>query len=317
MKKSLIALAVLASVAGVAQAQSSVQLYGIVDLVLHKDKGASAALTSGGVSGSRWGLKGSEDLGGGLKANFLLEQGFDADTGALSTAGTAFSRQSYVGLSGGFGEVKLGKMWTAYDDISGATNPVFDSVLSPTGVWANSSSGYKPNPSNGFYYATPTFGGLSGAVSYNLDEVAPAKKNITSFHAKYEGGPVYAGLAYQTEGDVSGSNDKKFTRLNGSYDLGVAKVLAGYGKVSMTGMASVTDLTIGADVPLGSSVVLSAGYASSKATGGKKGSSVAVGVAYMLSKRTTVYGGLRNDNAAAVAAGGVDSRFALGLKHTF
>ena len=99
MKKSLIALAVLASVAGVAQAQSSVQLYGIVDLVLHKDKGASAALTSGGVSGSRWGLKGSEDLGGGLKANFLLEQGFDADTGALSTAGTAFSRQSYVDLS--------------------------------------------------------------------------------------------------------------------------------------------------------------------------------------------------------------------------
>ena len=72
MKKSLIALAVLGSVAGVAQAQSSVSVYGIADAVLHKDKDASAALTSGGVSGSRLGFKGTEDLGGGLKANFLL-----------------------------------------------------------------------------------------------------------------------------------------------------------------------------------------------------------------------------------------------------
>ena len=232
MKKSLIALAVLASVAGVAQAQSSVQLYGIVDLVIHKDKGVSAAMTSGGVSSSRWGLKGSEDLGGGLKANFLLEQGFAADAGTVA-AGTQFARQSYVGLSGGFGEVKLGKMWTAYDDISGATNPVFYSVLSPTGIWA--SSGYNFNPANGFYYATPTMGGLSGAVSYNLDEVTPAKKNVTSFHVKYEGGPVYAGLAYQTEGDVSGSNDKKFTRLNGSYDLGVAKTRESYFQAKSSG----------------------------------------------------------------------------------
>lgn len=309
MKKSLIALAVLASVAGVAQAQSSVQLYGIVDLVIHKDKGVSAAMTSGGVSSSRWGLKGSEDLGGGLKANFLLEQGFAADAGTVA-AGTQFARQSYVGLSGGFGEVKLGKMWTAYDDISGATNPVFYSVLSPTVIWA--SSGYNYNPANGFYYATPTMGGLSGAVSYNLDEVTPAKKNVTSFHVKYEGGPVYAGLAYQTEGDVSGSNDKKFTRLNGSYDLGVAKILAGYGKVSMTGTPNVTDLTIGADIPLGSSLVLSAGYASSKPTGGVKASGFSFGAAYLLSKRTTVYGGFLDTKN-----GGPDSRVGFGLKHTF
>ncbi|MDO9203061.1 MAG: porin, partial [Hydrogenophaga sp.] len=112
MKKSLIALAVLAA-SGAAMAQSSVTLYGIADVVIHKDKGASAALASGGVSGSRLGFKGTEDLGGGLKANFVLEQGLQLDTGAIGdgtakTAGQAFSRQSYVGLSGGFGEVKLG-----------------------------------------------------------------------------------------------------------------------------------------------------------------------------------------------------------------
>lgn len=309
MKKSLIALAVLASVAGVAQAQSSVQLYGIVDLVVHKDKGASAMMTSGGVSTSRWGLKGSEDLGGGLKANFLLEQGFGADTGTVA-AGTQFSRQSYVGLSGGFGEVKLGKIWTAYDDIAGATNPVFDSVLAPTGIWA--SSGYQGNPNNGFYYATPAMGGLSGAVSYNLDEVKPAKTNVLALHAKYEGGPVYVGFAYQSEGDVVGTNDKKFTRLNGSYDLGAAKILAGYGKVSMTGTPNVTDLSIGADIPLGANMVLSAGYASSKPTGGVKASGIGVGVAYLMSKRTTVYGGFLDTKN-----GGPDSRFGVGLKHTF
>jgi predicted porin len=305
MKKSLIALAVLAA-AGVAQAQSSVQLYGIVDLVVHKDKGVSAMMTSGGVSGSRWGMKGSEDLGGGLKANFLLEQGFSADTGV----GAGFGRQSYVGLSGGFGEVKLGKIWTAYDDISGATNPVFDSVLAPTGVWA--SSGYQANPNNGFYYATPAMGGLSGALSYNLDEASPAKTNVMAFHAKYEGGPVFVVFAYQNEGDVVGTNDKKFTRLNGSYDLGMAKILAGYGKVSMTGMATVTDMSIGADIPLGSSMVLSAGYASSKPKGGVKASGFGVGVAYLMSKRTTVYGGFLDTKNA-----GPDSRFGVGLKHTF
>jgi predicted porin len=310
MKKSLIALAVLAASVA-AMAQSSVTLYGIADVVIHKDKGASAALTSGGVSSSRLGFKGTEDLGGGLKANFLLEQGFSIDSGANAVAGQAFSRQSYVGLSGGFGEVKLGKMWTAYDDIAGATNPVFDSVLAPTGIWA--SSGYAANPANGLYYATPDFGGISGAVSTTLKEGTGIQS--TAFHAKYEGGPVFAGFAYQI--DKVGAAETKFTRVNGSYDLGMAKLLAGYGLVKATGAADVTDFTIGADVPLAANIVLSAGYASSKADGGARANSYGLGVAYVLSKRTTVYGGLRNDNAVATAAGGVDSRYGVGVKHTF
>lgn len=312
MKKTLIALAVLAA-SGASFAQSSVTLYGIADIVLHKDKGASAALTSGGVSGSRFGFKGTEDLGGGLKANFLLEQGFSIDSGTTTT-GQAFSRQSYVGLSGGFGEVKVGKMWTAYDDISGATNPVFDSVLSPTNVWA--SSGYAANPANGLYYSTPSFGGISGAISTSLKEATAPATTSTAFHVKYEGGPVYAGLAYQI--DKVGATDTKFTRLNGSYDLGMAKLLAGYGKVAVTGVAAdVTDLSVGVDVPVSANAVVSAGYASSKADGSDRKSSYALGVAYSLSKRTTVYGGLRNDNDAATLAGGVDTRYGVGVKHTF
>lgn len=306
MKKSLIALAVLASVAGVAQAQSSVSVYGVVDAVIHKDKGAPAALTSGGVSGSRLGFKGTEDLGGGLKANFLLEHGFNVDTGTQRTAGSSFDRQAYLGLSGAFGEFKLGKIWSAYDDISGATNPVFDSVLSPTNVWA--SGGYVANPSNGIYYASPAMGGVSGAFSTNLKEGTGNQSN--AFHVKYEGGPVYAGFGYQVDKTFAG--DTKFTRLNGSYDLGAAKLLAGYGNVK-AGSAKTTDLSFGADVPLSPALTLSAGYASSKADGGERARGLAIGVAYSLSKRTTVYGGFLDTDKSSAP----EQRYGFGLKHTF
>ena len=301
MKKSLLALAVLGSVAGFAQAQSSVSVYGVVDATLHKDKGVPAAMLSGGLSGSRLGFKGTEDLGGGLKANFLLEHGFKVDTGEQAATGKSFNRQAYVGLSGGFGEVKLGNVYTAYDDISGATNPVFDSVLAPNNsVWA--SVGYTSNPGNNIYYATPAMGGVSGALSTNIKE---GGTGVTSFHVKYEGGPVYAGLGYQKEGDT------KFTRLNGSYDLGAAKLLAGYGNVK-AGSAKTTDLSFGADVPLGANLTLSAGYASSKADGAERASGLGLGVAYSLSKRTTVYGGFLDTKNA-----GPDTRYGFGLKHTF
>jgi len=321
MKKSLIAVAALAAVSA-ASAQSSLNLYGIVDVVIHKDDirgepSKPTKMTSGGVSGSRLGFKGTEDLGGGLKANFLLEQGIDATSGAAA----GFNRQAYVGVSGGFGEVKFGNVYTAYDDIAGATNPVFDSVLSPTSVWK--SGGYNSNPGSNIYYATPSFGGVSGAVSYSLDG---SKNEVVSAHVKYEGGPIYVGFAYQddldlgtafnaanaaaiTAGTVSAKSADKYTRLNGSYDFGSFKLLAGYGKVKL---ADATEYSIGADVPLASNLVLSAGYASSKSGNAKRDYGYSVGAAYLLSKRTTVYGGARNVEGAKD-----ESRVGFGLKHTF
>ena len=303
MKKTLIAMAVLAA-SGAAFAQSSVTLYGIADVVIHKDADVSAKMSSGGVSGSRLGFKGTEDLGGGLKANFVLERGFAIDTGVESGG---FNRQAYVGLSGGFGEVKLGNVYTAYDDISGATNPVFDSVLAPTNVWA--STGYTSNPTNNIYYATPSMGGVSGALSTSMKEGGTDQSN--AFHVKYEGGPVYAGLAYQV--DKAAAGDTKFTRLNGSYDLGAAKLLAGYGNVKDVAGVKTTDYSFGADVPVSANLVLSAGYASSKMDGGVRASGIAVGAAYSVSKRTTVYGGYLDTKDSSAP----DSRFGLGLKHTF
>ena len=310
MKKSLIALAVLAA-SGAAMAQSTVQVYGIVDTSFVKDKNAALSMNSGSLSGSRWGFMGSEDLGGGLKANFKLEQGFNSDVGTVN-GNTGFNRYAYVGLAGGFGEVKFGVTGTAYDDISGAANPVFDSVLSPTGVWA--STGYTWNPGNTVYYATPSFSGFSGAVSYTLDETVNANNDKTSYALKYENGPLFVGFAYQDEGNAANT---AYTRLNGTYDFGAFKLLAGYGNRDVAGVDT-KDMSVGVDVPLSSALTLSAGYASSKVTGGTRSSSWAVGATYALSKRTTVYGGYRNDNANAVANNvGVDSRIAVGLRHAF
>jgi predicted porin len=191
MKKNLIALAVLAA-SGASFAQSSVTVYGLVDVAfasVDTNGLKQLSVNSGGFNTSRFGFRGTEDLGGGLKANFLLEQGINVDNGSVngtnvSAGGTdtsttqAFSRQSYVGFSGGFGEVKLGKMFTAYDDISGAANAAFDSNLfAPVnGVWT--SVGYNDRPGNSVYYASPAFSGVSGAVSYSLGE----NKSAASAH---------------------------------------------------------------------------------------------------------------------------------------
>ena len=329
MKKSLIALAVLAA-SGAAMAQSSVTVYGIADIWFGSSKAGlngvrQTVLESGGVSGSRFGFKGTEDLGGGLKANFLLEQGFSLDTGAASASTKAFNRQAYVGLSGGFGEVKLGNVYTAYDDISGATNSAFDSVLAA----ANNvfvSNGYTSNPNNNIYYATPSFGGFSGAVSYGLGENKTATlsaSNTTAFHAKYENGPIYAGVAYQRQKPQGSGASDKFTRINGSYDFGVAKLLASYGNVKEDTGEKTNEYHIGVDVPLGGALTLSGGYATSKtklagATQSKR-SGYGIALAYGLSKRTTVYTGAHSDTEKDGAGVKTDKNtsYAVGIKHTF
>lgn len=325
MKKSLIALAVLAA-SGASFAQSSVSIYGIADVYFGRTTGTNAAsqtvIGSGAVSGSRFGFKGTEDLGGGLKANFVLEQGFNIDSGTQATAGTAFSRQAFVGFSGAFGEARIGKVFTAFDDISGNTNAVFDSALSPNAnVWM--STAYNDKANNALYYATPTFSGFKGAVSYSLGENAvlngAAATHTTSLNGTYTAGPVYAGIAFQTEETQGVAQTNDFTRLNGSYDLGVVKLLAGYGR-AVIGATTSNDYQVGVDYPVSAALVLSGGVARSldndAANTARTGYSF--GAAYSLSKRTTVYGGYQHNNKTATGAADIDgSLLAAGVKHTF
>lgn len=317
MKKSLIAIAALATM-GAASAQSSLTLYGVADIYVGKAKGVSAAAGSGGVATSRFGLKGSEDLGGGLKANFNFESAVNLGNGA--TNAQMFDRQANVGFSGGFGTVKLGRSWTAFDDINGAANSGFDSnQLSATnGVWVD----YNGSSIAQVYYATPEMGGISGAVGMNLSG-NKAANDITSFHVKYASGPIYVGMAYQNEktGGFAGT-DRKHTLVNASYDLGMAKLLASYRNVKnpieAIRLNSTSDeYQIGADVPVGSNLTLSAGYAFSKTkvTAGSTRNAVGYGLAasYSLSKRTMVYGGFRANKVNGVTG----NVMALGVNHSF
>jgi predicted porin len=305
---------------GAAMAQSNVTLYGIVDLwVGSVENGLNAksttVLESGGVNGSRWGLKGSEDLGGGLKAVFKIESGFKADTG-VGNGGP--NRQSYVGLEGGFGTVTFGNVWTAMDDIVGASNSGFDSALSASNDVLAVNANYSANPGNSFKYVSPSFGGFSGGFTYSLDETAGVSQDIADFSVSYGAGPIAVNFAYQVQNDTT---DKKYTALNGSYDFGVAKLLASYGQEKI-GAAKTNDYQIGVDVPLSAALTLSAGYAASddNAAAGdleRKGYGIAVG--YSLSKRTTAYAGFRSNKEETAGGTKVDEGrvIAAGIRHTF
>lgn len=129
MKKSLLAVAVLGTLAGAASAQSNVTLYGIVDAGINFDNGRNAAgktwsVASGQQSGSRLGVKGTEDLGGGLSAVFVLENGFNADDGTMANGGRLFGRQAWVGLnSAGLCSIKLGRQYSAIYNALNAIDP--------------------------------------------------------------------------------------------------------------------------------------------------------------------------------------------------
>jgi len=331
MKKSLIALAVLAA-SGASFAQSSVTAYGLLDAWIGVNKGADGVsqtmLGSGGVDGDRWGLKGSEDLGGGLKADFILEQGFAIDTGAAATtttgAGAAFGRYATVGFSGGFGEVKFGKYSTAYDMVENGANGVFNSALSgAANTWR--SGGYVWNPSNGIYYATPDMGGFTAAVSYALGEnktAAVGAGNITSFNVKYAQGPIMASVGYQEEKADGNAAANKFGQINATYDFTVAKLQMAYGTATVA-TTKTNEYQIGVTAPLSTSLAVAGNFATSKdddqpgATGVKR-NGFGLGLAYSLSKRTMVYGGFRAETAKQDGKDNVDTHLvAMGVHHVF
>ncbi|WP_431095090.1 porin [Polaromonas aquatica] len=351
MKKSLVALAVLA-VSGIASAQSTVTLYGIVDVWVGtvKDNNLSqsgvnvthpASGNGGGLQTSRWGLKGSEDLGGGLKANFLLEAGFDPSTGTANnytnpftgaTSNAIFGRQSWVGFSGGFGEVKFGKMWTPFDMVKGSGAAGFDSLLfaPATSVWASNS--YQDRPGNSVYYETPSFGGFTAAASYSFGEnktAAVGAGKIASMNVAYANGPIGASLAYQSEKATAAATAIKYTQLNGSYDFGVVKLLGAYGNVKdgvtpLTGVAAskTKEYQIGLDFPVSSALTLSGGFARSKSTlpagaASLKRTGYGVAALYALSKRSSLYAGTQSAKETGGAAERKTTTYGVGIRHTF
>ncbi len=346
MKKSLIALAVLAA-AGAASAQSSVTLYGVVDASIGNIKDTLSAtgakitdrqntVDSSGMRNSRWGIKGSEDLGNGLKANFVLEQGISMDTGAVAkTSGSTdgFNREANVGVSGSFGAVKLGRVYSAYDDLRALTNNTADHNFAATrDVWGTSGKGdYAIRFNNAIRFDSAVYNGFSGAVAYGLGENKNAADNLNqdatdniALHVKYVNGPLAVGYAHQTEEQLAGAASTKFNLIGASYDFGVAKLTGSYNKVkgAITGAAvDDTEYQVGVSAPVGP-VVLFAGYAHAKSEGaGANGESNGYDLlaVYSLSKRTDLYTGYKSvtDKKVDGSKEGEKKQFAVGVRHAF
>jgi predicted porin len=347
MKKTLVALAALASMS--AFAQSSVTLYGIGDVWFGQTSaGVGAAklsqtvINSGGLNGSRFGLRGTEDLGGGLSANFQFENGFSLDSGATSTTNAGvitnraiaapatsaaiFARQAYIGLNGGFGNVRLGRQYSSYDELRGGTDTLGHTSFSATagsGAWDTVGNNYTFRVNNMVRYETPNMGGLVANISYGLGEnktAAAGADKLTAFKVQYANGPIMAGIAYQNE--KTAATSLKHTLVAGSYDLGVAKINAGYNTSSLRLGGKDTEMQLGVTVPMGA-VSVALGYGNSKVkTAGlttAKGSSLGLQAIYSLSKRTSAYVGLVNTsvkNGAGVTTNKL-STTAVGLRHTF
>ena len=321
MKKSLLALAVLAA-SGAAMAQSSVTLYGVADAgvtYLNGDKNWSG-VTSGNNLTSRIGFSGVEDLGGGLKANFRLEAGLNLDNGdgassyagAKAGDGLAFKRQSTVGLEGGFGEVRLGRELTAAYNAT-ARYDVFGAVgIGQSRLWADGgvldTGAYdkarttNQRVSNAVTYVSPNFSGFKAAVNYGFGEVAGANSDRQYLGAgvTYDNGPLSLGLGLERlNKDDTATNSGKISvwSLGGSYDLGVAKILAGYRDSKRDRGTAGDDKTKGymlaVTAPVGPGLVRASfnRYEYTAAGAAKlKADQFAVGYVYGLSKRTSVYG---------------------------
>lgn len=340
--KKIATLAGFTVICATAAAQSSVSLYGVIDLGLRavKNGGASVkSLSSNGNNTSRLGVRGVEDLGGGLTAGFQLESGLSPDTGAQSDATRFWNRRSTVSLLGSFGELRLGRDYSVtylgyedYDvwsDIGLSSVAKFDSSLGTvrdTGVRAD----------NQIVYFTPAAGGFYGRFAIAPGEGSAGKK-YSAGRAGYAAGPLDVSLSYGQTTVVPVAGDDKFKTfdLGASYDFGPAKI-SGYVTRSKAAGLKVANYYLGGQVPLGQGFVrasylnsnLSGITAAAVDTGGNDASQIAVGYLYNLSRRTAVYSNLvrvtnKGDSAIAVdrnptlVAGKDSTGFDVGLRHSF
>ena len=338
MKKTLVALAALA-VVGAASAQSSVTLYGAVDAALSGttvDGGANRiGLINSGFGSSKLGFMGTEDLGGGLKANFKLEGGLQNDNGAgkgsntnnqasgaaVATAGgqgLVFGRFAYVGLSGGWGEVRLGNDYistfliqVSVDPMN--TNGVADGLNLLFRGGSATGQATVANARNSIGYTTPVIaGGLTANVQYWMGEnasngagaAASGSGDGFAISARYGNGPIFVGLGTQTtRGTASATTTGDFTSssLAGSYDFGMAKVTYTYSRETINdalgGVGTQTTNStnhLGLIVPFGATNVKATYGRSSFSSGAAgvgdvTGTLIGLGADYSLSKRTRLY----------------------------
>lgn len=341
MKKTLVAVAALA--ASAAFAQSSVTLYGVADAYFGSEKGfanvanpaangvSQTVVNSGGLSESRLGVSVKEDLGAGLSAFAVMEQGVNLDAGNSNGA-----RKSVVGLSGGFGAVSLGQQRTPLNDaIEGTIDAQGNSAFSAVGTVLNAGlatpaaaqadatvAQYGIAYANSVRYDSPNFDGFSGAIQVGFDENKTAVNSAgrgVSLNLGYANGPVAVVLAYQDDKDNTGAAADKTVALGGSYDFGVAKLNLGYGRTdNVIGTNNGSLVSVGVTVPVDAFTFVGQFAQGEVSNVDGNARSFALEGRYALSKRTTAYAGYNNTKSnVGIAADQKTNRFGVGIRHVF
>jgi len=332
MKKSLIALAALAATG--AFAQSSVTIDGSVQLGVVKTNGQAATLdATNGTNQLRF--RGTEDLGGGLKAHFTLAQRFSPESG--NNDGTAFGRptfqgESSVGLSGNFGALKIGRALHAVQLYIHNTDPFALSYLGSTatlatGYFTDASAGGNANGggqgrTDAISYVSPAISGftVAAAMAPKRSQGATQAEGFQSIWVNFAQGPVTVGGGTEKARDGRG----KVTAFNAIYDLGVVRVGGGIGKTTAN-LADPGFVAVGNELknwnamavaPFGATVLkVSYGVATNDTTNRDVNKKFGLGLDYNLSKRTSLYTTTFRDSVrtAANAKNGTE----VGIRHTF
>jgi predicted porin len=303
--KHIAAFAVLAAAAASASAQSSVTLFGVVDVAARHVKNGDASLNTlsgNGNNTSRIGFRGTEDLGGGLRAGFWLETGINPDTGTQSDASRFWNRRSTISLSGRFGEIRLGRdftpTYTGYADYDafGTTGVASaDKFATSFGTAVDTNT----RADNEVSYFTPgNLGGFRAQVSFAPSENAVGKKYMGG-RLGYGAGPLDVSVSYgQTTvaPNARGEDKYKFAAVGASYDFGLLK-LTGYYSQAKYADLELAVANIGALVPVGAGSIrvsyihadASGRNAAGASTDASDANQIAVGYVHDLSKRTALY----------------------------
>ena len=334
MKKlSLITTAILGLTSATAMAQSSVTLYGIVDAAfVYTSKqptgatppavGNRTGIEAGQLATSRWGIRGSEDLGGGMKANFTLESGIGNDTGtsggSFGTPSTAslFERNATVGVSGGFGAVTLGRQNTLAVDAVASVDPIGLSQpgINPNisysalnnaglfGAFGTNLGGSALRQNNSIRYALPTMSGFSGAAMYGFGEQAGNQSANSYFGlvGAFNAGPITASLGFNQLKNAT--NTDKVTLIGGGVKYAISNAFA----VKATYTESKLDLApsrkiavggVGVDFLVMPALTLTGAYYNTKRSGdfNAKADQLVGKANYALSKRTSIYALVTNE----------------------
>lgn len=350
MQRTLIAAALIAA-SSAASAQSQVTVFGIADAGISREQGGQAGsvtrVSSGIASASRFGFRGSEDLGQGLAAVFHLETGARIDTGEPDSATVLFNRQAFVGLrSADWGTLTLGRQYTPYYNALSQVGDPFAAGYAGSSKNLFATGGSNTRTNNTLAWVSPRKHGFTGEFTYSLAETAGGINAGRQVGAGvwYSNAKLNARLVHNLRNNTPQANSRN-TLLAANYDFGILKGFTSlainkgpnssplpnannpFGGVRPTASTDSRDILLGLTAPFGAATLIASYIVKNDRTArDQDASQAAVGLTYALSKRSQLYasfGQIDNRRGAGYTVGNNsdtgsgDKAYNAGIRHTF